>query len=384
MPLSLLQSLMNRARTVPNGSVPVAGEALPELPVLPAPQPVLHEFLIAGAEVVIGEFPSPAGNGVSQDAWLAMNAGVETGLLAVADGLGGHRAGGYASQLMVKKLQDAALRLQKPRPLLSLTGETTEAAEGRAPGWTELQVAVTESIDSVNRELLRKGAGAATTLAVVELRKGKVRTCHAGDTEVLVVSQRGRIKYRTPAHSPVGYAQRSGLLSEAEAMYSPERHIVDNVIGSLELRIELGPRLELASRDTVLIASDGLFDNIWTEEIVEIVRKGALAGAVRQLAELASSRMVFAGVEQPHKPDDLTLIAFRMARVATAAQRFPAQGCTTTGDSANSPTTANQPATTTPTSLNPGVSEATPAPGAGTDPVPAATPPFLQSHSQAN
>jgi hypothetical protein len=59
------------------------------------------------------------------------------------------------------------------------------------------------------------------------------------------------------------------------------------------------------------LASDGLFDNFYVEEIVARIRKGPLPGAVCRLAHDARQRMTEPADGQPSKPDDLTIIAFR-------------------------------------------------------------------------
>ncbi|MFQ5790919.1 MAG: PP2C family protein-serine/threonine phosphatase, partial [Acidobacteriota bacterium] len=117
-------------------------------------------------------------------------------------------------------------------------------------------------------------------------------------------------------HSPVGYGVESGFLDEKEAMYHQERHVVSNVIGAPGMRIEVGPTIEMARRDTLLLATDGLFDNLHTDEIVGLIRKGGLARAIKALAESSSDRMRNGGDDMPSKPDDLTCILFRLAPAA--------------------------------------------------------------------
>ena len=78
-----------------------------------------------------------------------------------------------------------------------------------------------------------------------------------------------------------------------------------------EMRIEVGPRFELAPRDTVLLASDGLTDNLTLAEIIALVRKGPLTQAVAKLAALARERMSTRLPGTPSKPDDLTIVAYR-------------------------------------------------------------------------
>ncbi len=101
------------------------------------------------------------------------------------------------------------------------------------------------------------------------------------------------------------------MLDEREAMEHHDRHLLSNLVGSPEMRIEVGPRLALRPRDTALIASDGLFDNLHTEEIVGEIRKGPLSRAAGALAERAGARMVGSEAGAPRKPDDLTFILFR-------------------------------------------------------------------------
>ena len=80
---------------------------------------------------------------------------------------------------------------------------------------------------------------------------------------------RGRVKLQTISHSPVGYAVESGMLDDQEAMHHEERHVVSNIIGTPEMRIEIGPPIDLATYDTLLVATDGLADNLHIEEIIE-------------------------------------------------------------------------------------------------------------------
>ncbi len=152
---------------------------------------------------------------------------------------------------------------------------------------------------------------AATTVAVLQIDEGVVRPFHVGDSGILIVGQRGKIKHQILMHGPVGYAVEAGLLDEGEALHHEERNVVSNVVGSAEMRIEVGPNVALAPRDTVLVASDGLFDNLYVTEIVDRIRKGPLDAVAASLAADCRARMVDPRKGQPSKPDDLTFILFR-------------------------------------------------------------------------
>jgi serine/threonine protein phosphatase PrpC len=77
------------------------------------------------------------------------------------------------------------------------------------------------------------------------------------------------------------------------------------------MRIEIGSELPMAPRDTLLLASDGLMDNMLQEEIVNTIRKGRLQAAIRELTTIAQRRMQSLDAGKPSKPDDFTAILFR-------------------------------------------------------------------------
>lgn len=248
-----------------------------------------HE--LANGTAAVFSARSPGKETPNEDSAVLIPLEKESGVLAVADGLGGLRAGEEASCLAVEALRDAV-------------------AEAAGNGFG-LRDAILNGIERANRKITAMGLGAATTLAVVEIQGRTVRPYHVGDSMILVVGQRGKVKLQTISHSPVGYAVESGLLDQSEAMNHEERHLVSNIIGSSEMRIEVGTAIELAPRDTLLLASDGLFDNLHLHEIIETIRKGPLKKISSVLSTECQRRMKGTGSEGPCKPDDLTFILFR-------------------------------------------------------------------------
>jgi serine/threonine protein phosphatase PrpC len=77
------------------------------------------------------------------------------------------------------------------------------------------------------------------------------------------------------------------------------------------MRIEMGAEIIMRPRDTVLVASDGLTDNLHTHEITAMIRKGPLPAVIDSLTSLAKRRMAVESTHQPSKPDDLSIIVFR-------------------------------------------------------------------------
>lgn len=233
----------------------------------------------------------PDKDGPNEDSAAIIPVAPDRILLAVADGMGGRPAGAEASRITVEHLRNIA--------------------GARASDDTHLRAVVLDALEAANRELLERGVGAATTAAVVEIDGGWLRPYHVGDSTIVVVGQRGKVKLQTISHSPVGYAVEAGLLDESEAMHHEERHLISNMVGSADMRIEMGSPVKLAARDTVLIASDGLADNLHPSEIVSIIRAGDLKKAGTKLLELARERMHNPREGEPSKQDDLTFILFR-------------------------------------------------------------------------
>jgi serine/threonine protein phosphatase PrpC len=229
---------------------------------------------------------------VNQDSAAVFEVSSDAAVLAVADGAGGMRSGAEASKVAVNAIRHALL-----------DGLQNELV---------MRSSILNAFEAANHEVMAMGVGAATTLAAVELQGNQIRPYHVGDSIVLAVGQRGKIKMQPVAHSPVGYAVQSGLVDEKKAMHHEDRHIVYNLIGFPEMHIEVGPVLTLSRWDTVLIASDGVSDNLHTDEIVSLIRKGPLKKAAAALASRATTRMAEPVEGRPSKPDDMTFILFRL------------------------------------------------------------------------
>lgn len=234
---------------------------------------------------------NPAKETANEDCIMACGYGQDALILAVADGAGGLPAGHRASNLAIQALQDS-LGQSHDQQLL-------------------LRTAVLNGIEAANRAVMALSNGSATTLTIMAIDNATARPFHVGDSPALIVGQRGKVKLQTIPHSPTGFAVEAGFLDEAEALFHEERHLVSNFIGNDEMRIEVGKTHVLARRDTVLVASDGLFDNLRVPEIIQVIRAGDLHGCMTQLERMAGERMTQPGGGHPCKPDDLGIVMFR-------------------------------------------------------------------------
>ncbi len=249
--------------------------------------------------VCVRSLVSPDKETPNEDTAAVIPIGTEALVIAVADGVGGAPGGREASKLaveiLIERLSDGAVEPDR------------------------LRHSILDAVDAANGAILEMGRGAATTMVIGEIISNQLRSYHVGDSELIAVGQRGRIKQRIVPHSPTGFAVEAGLMDENEAVQHDQRHLLFNVIGSPDMRVEMGAQARLALHDTVLLASDGLLDNLFADEIVEIIRMGPLEKAANRLVELAGKRMVGTGGSKPSKPDDLTIVLYR--RHATGRRR---------------------------------------------------------------
>ncbi len=253
--------------------------------------PARHD--LAAGVVTLFTAGHPGAGKPNEDALGIVNGPGRRAAILLADGMGGQPAGDRASRLAIATLTEAL------RQALAEDGD--------------LQAAILAGFDQANAAVRALNVGAATTLVVLEIDGDTVRPYHVGDSEVLIMGQRGRIKLQTMAHSPVGYRVQAGVLDHDEALYHDERHLISNMVGCEEMRIDVGPTVTLRPRDTVVVASDGLFDNLTPIEIIETARAGNQERATADLVRFCQRRMS-GELEGPSKPDDLSVAVFRPAR----------------------------------------------------------------------
>lgn len=256
-----------------------------------AHEPQTVEISVAGGKAIAYTCKDPEKETENEDTVALIPYGLGAAVLVVADGAGGLPAGKRASLTAVETLA-VSLRLAMDRSML-------------------LRTAIMNGIEAANQAVLGLTNGSASTLTVITIEARTVRSYQVGDSEAIVLGQRGLIKLQTTAHSPTGFAVEAGFLDERAALHHAERHLVSNFIGAADMRIDVGASVELRLRDTVMVASDGLMDNVHVTEIVECVRKGPLANAAAKVVSMAVQRMKSQRSGMPSKPDDLSLILFR-------------------------------------------------------------------------
>ncbi len=253
---------------------------------------------VAGGDVVYFTTRSPDKASCNEDTLAIIPVGEDCGVLALADGCGGEAQGKEAAALAIHAIVDSVSKVQSPE---------------------FMRIAVLDGFELATRQVASLGGGAATTLVVVEIQGNQLRTYHVGDSQAMLVGGRGKQKFITMAHSPVSFAQEAGYLTEEQAIAHEDRNIISNALGAEGTYIDVGLPREFAVRDTLVIGSDGLYDNLTLSEIVELVRKGSIESALDQTVAAVTSRMKGMDQNQPSKPDDLSVILFRPRKKSESA-----------------------------------------------------------------
>lgn len=244
---------------------------------------------IGSGVIAASSTPSPERPGSNEDALLVMPVGDNGTLLAVADGCGGMPAGDRASAVVISALASAM---------------------SEAVG-SDLTSAVLAGFDQANSEVAWLRMGAGSTLTAVFVLDRVARVFHAGDSPAMVVGQRGAIRFAALSHSLVGFGVEAGLLSADEAQNHEDGGVVLNVLGFPEMFVHVGPPIELRPMDTVVVASDGLADNVPIDQIVDACRVGTALEAVERLTALASHAM---RKSPTGHADDLSIALYRPKR----------------------------------------------------------------------
>ena len=206
-------------------------------------------------------------------------------LFAVADGMGGAKAGEVASAVAVEAVESAQ--------------ESSEPAEAQLAGI--VREANRRIYDLAVADESRRGMG--TTLTLAKVHGDDVSLAHVGDSRAYRLRE-GELKQVTRDHSLVAELERSGQITAEAAEHHPQRSIITRALGP-EPDVEVDT-YTLAGRegDLFLICSDGLTSMISDDEVGSILRSaGSLTDAADELIRAAN---------QSGGKDNITVILFRL------------------------------------------------------------------------
>jgi protein phosphatase len=195
----------------------------------------------------------------------------DTGLWAVADGMGGHEAGDLASRILVESLN----AIEQPEAALDLL-EQCETQIFRA----------NQQIVDLSRA--RDGATIGTTAAVLLVRDKHYACVWAGDSRVYLING-GSITQLSRDHTEVEELVAAGTLSREDVKNWPN-NVITRAVGvadDLELEIVSG---SADPGDIFVICSDGLTKHLRDDEILQYAAGRNARTACEMMLELALER----------------------------------------------------------------------------------------------
>lgn len=210
---------------------------------------------------------------MNQDYYFATdtNLGNLPNLFIVADGMGGHKAGDYASRHTIERVVASISRNSSDEPVTIIQEAISKANE----------LLVAES----NEDETKSGMG--TTLVIATLVGDKLIVANVGDSRLYVISD--MVRQITRDHSLVDEMVRLGELNPSEARSHPDKNIITRAIGAQKNVKADFFEVELAKDDYILMCTDGLTNMVRDEEILDIVRSDKEPEAIAQkLVRLAN------------------------------------------------------------------------------------------------
>lgn len=177
-------------------------------------------------------------------------------LFVVADGMGGHRAGDFASRYTVEVILKS-VRADRERNPIKIIRKAIETAN----------LKVLEKANS-SEEL----AGMGTTVVAATVIGHYIYVANVGDSRVYLI--RDTIEQITKDHSLVEEMVRIGEINREQARNHPDKNIITRAVGvSSRVRIDFFD-IKLERSDIILMCSDGLSNMIEDDEIERIIKEG--------------------------------------------------------------------------------------------------------------
>ena len=174
----------------------------------------------------------------------------------VADGMGGHNAGEFASSFAVESIT-SYIEADSNFEISEILEDATSKA----------------NIDLINIAAVeddKKGCGTTVVEAVVE--NGILTVLNIGDSRLYLINKSG-IRQITEDHSMVEEMVRLGILTHEEAKHHPEKHKITRAFGiEPDVKADIF-EARVFEGDTIIMCSDGLSNMVSDEEIFNIVEE---------------------------------------------------------------------------------------------------------------
>ena len=197
-------------------------------------------------------------------------------LLIVCDGMGGQKKGEYAAQIALDVISESFLRKQKFLNSLS------------ARNWlySVVREANRKIYEEANKNTQYNNMG--TTLSLALIYKNTFFTVQVGDSRVYELRNH-QLEQLTDDQTYVNYLYKTGKIKKEEMATHPKRHVLINALGmfpSVEFDFSSHPYMN----STLLVCSDGLYNNVSNQEILSVLRgKDATNQKANELIAIANA-----------------------------------------------------------------------------------------------
>ncbi|MCR5824730.1 MAG: Stp1/IreP family PP2C-type Ser/Thr phosphatase [Lachnospiraceae bacterium] len=201
--------------------------------------------------------------------------GLLPSLYIVADGMGGHKAGDYASRFCVEDF----------------------IKEARTGKFKTLLGGLESIINIVNEHVYNKSVtvpeykGMGTTLVAAVVDENTVTVSNVGDSRMYLFSENEGLKQITVDHSLVENMIRVGKLERKEAAHHPKKNVITRAIG-VDSSVEPDfYEIDLEKGDIILLCSDGLSNMVDDDRITDCLKETKdLDEKARELVDYANER----------------------------------------------------------------------------------------------
>lgn len=193
-------------------------------------------------------------------------------LLVVADGMGGHKAGDFASKYTVKVLREELEKttLGKPEEILQ----------------NVVAVANHKLIQASESDVKLEGMG--TTLVAATVIGNTLYFSNVGDSRLYLIND--KIRQISKDHSLVEEMVRLGGIKAEEAKHHPDKNIITRAMGAKEDVEADIYEYRLKKGDLILMCTDGLSNMVEDEDMFDIIKSARdIVEAVLMLIEKANS-----------------------------------------------------------------------------------------------
>ena len=190
-------------------------------------------------------------------------------LFIVADGMGGHNAGDFASRYAIESFLDY-IQTSKPDALIRMVDEGVKYANKKI-------------IEKAKENPSMRGMG--TTMVVAFIEDNQLFVGNIGDSRLYLLDR--EINQVTEDHSFVETLIRAGELTREQARKHPDKNIITRALGASEtVRMDFF-EVDLEKGDKILMCTDGLSNMVEDEVLYDITKHTYIGDVVDELIEEA-------------------------------------------------------------------------------------------------